>query len=969
MILFFSAEGKELSAPKASVFAEKRSRNPCMSRRHCMTFAEKILEAAQEGIVLLKNTDSVLPLKENETVSIFGRCQFDFYKCGMGSGGSVRAPYATSLTGSIPAANKELADIYRNWIRENPFDNGGGGWAAEPFFQKEMPVSPELAEKAAKISSKAIFVIGRNAGEDKDFLPQKGCWFLTDEEHTILKELCKAFENVIVVFNTCGIIDTSWIDSPEFSGRIKAAVYAWQGGQESGRACAHILTGKAVPSGKLSDTIARSLSDYPSTKNFATPGEALYEEDIYTGYRYFSTFAKDKILFPFGFGLSYTEFEVKLVSSSARDGIVTVSVSVKNTGSRFSGKEVVQLYCAAPQGKLGKPAKVLAAFKKTSLLKPGESETVELSFKLSDIASYDDSGVSGFKNAFVLEEGRYDVFLGTDSESARAVPVGGADAVYIEKTQVIEQLEQALAPEKEFFRIRPGEKKQDGMFALQQEKVPVISYSIAERIRENLPQEIPFTGNKGIQFQDVKERPELLDAFVAQLTPKELATLVRGEGMMSRKATMGIASVFGGVSESLHSYGIPVAGCADGPSGIRLDTGKEASLMPAGTQLACSWNVKLVRELFEFEGKELKENQIDTVLGPGINIHRNPLNGRNFEYFSEDPLLTGKMAAAIINGVSKEGPVPTIKHFACNSQETERRSHNSIVSERALRELYLKPFEIAVKEGNAASIMTSYNAVNGHFTASSYDLTQTILRREWKFDGLVMTDWWAQMNDCVKKGEGDIKLTASMVRARNDVYMIVDNDTAEKDGNSDNIESSLKNGSLTVAELQVCAKDILRFLMHSLVAHRSLRPLDNIPSFTPKIEALPQGEKAAEENVRFLCNGETRRIFFAPEDGIYNVIGLYSKPADETAVSQSVCNVLIDGEPTFAFECRSTEGKDTGAIIGQMKLAKGYYEISLEHTKPGITIKFVGFSRDISTASAVEFFTSEGEPKHERKHL
>lgn len=967
--MFFNLKKHSCALKAVFPAAGAAQKNGICPGRQCMTFAEKILEAAQEGIVLLKNQDGVLPLKENETVSIFGRCQFDFYKCGMGSGGSVRAPYATSLTGSIPAANRELADIYKKWIKENPFDNGGGGWAAEPFFQKEMPVSHELAEKAAAVSSKAVFVVGRNAGEDKDFLPQKGCWLLTDGERSILRELCSTFEHVIIVFNTCGIIDTSWIDSPEFSGRIKAAVYAWQGGQEAGRACANILTGKAVPSGKLSDTIARSLDDYPSTKNFATPGEAVYEEDIYTGYRYFSTFAKDRILFPFGFGLSYTEFEVKCVSSSFKDGIVTVNVSVKNTGSAFSGKETVQLYCSAPQGRLGKPAKVLAAFRKTSLLRPGESETLELSFTLGSIASYDDSGISGFKNAFVLEEGAYVILMGTDSESAQPVPVGNEDSVFIEKTYAVEKLEQALAPEKEFERIRPGEKNPDGTFALQKEMVPVISYSIAERIRENLPKEIPFTGDKGIRFQDILKNPQLLDAFVAQLSPKELSTLVRGEGMMSRKATMGIASVFGGVSEALYSYGIPVAGCADGPSGIRLDTGKEASLMPVGTMLACSWNVRLVQELFEFEGKELKENQIDTVLGPGINIHRNPLNGRNFEYFSEDPLLTGKMTSAIIQGVSKEGPLPTIKHFACNSQETERRSHNSVVSERALRELYLRPFEIAVKEGNAQSIMTSYNAVNGHFTASSYDLTSTILRKEWKFGGLVMTDWWARMNDCVKKGEGDIRLTASMVRSRNDVYMIVDNDTAEKDGNSDNIEASLSDGSLTVAELQVCAKDILTFLMRSPVAQRKLRPLNCIPSFTPKIEKLPEGAKAAEENVRFLCNGETKRFFLAPEDGIYNVIGLISKPADETTVSQSVCNVLIDGKPTFAFECRSTEGKDTGAIIGQMKLARGFYEISLEHTKPGITIRFVGLSRDISTASAAEYFTNEGEPKRERMHL
>ena len=269
-----------------------------------MTFAEKILEAAQEGIVLLRNNENTLPLSENETVSIFGRCQFDFYKCGMGSGGSVRSPYSTNLTDNIPMANKELAEIYRNWIKENPFDNGGGGWAMEPYFQKEFYVSAELAKNAAKVSKKAIFVVGRNAGEDKDFTKEKGCWLLTDEERNVIKEICSAFESVIIVFNSCGIIDTAWIDDEEFSEKIKSVLYAWQGGQESGRACANVLCGKSVPCGKLTDTIAKSIDDYPSTKNFATQNESFYMEDIYVGYRYFSTFAKEKILFPFGFGLS-----------------------------------------------------------------------------------------------------------------------------------------------------------------------------------------------------------------------------------------------------------------------------------------------------------------------------------------------------------------------------------------------------------------------------------------------------------------------------------------------------------------------------------------------------------------------------------------------------------------------------------------------------------------------------------------
>ncbi len=929
-----------------------------------MTFSEKILESAQEGIVLLKNDGGVLPLNHGETVSIFGRCQFDFYKCGMGSGGSVRAPYSTNLTDNVPCADKELAEIYRSWIRENPFDSAGGGWAAEPFFQKEMVVTKELAENAAKKSGKAIFVIGRNAGEDKDLIAEKGAWFLTDDEKNSIREICKFFKDVIIIFNTCGIIDTSWIFEKEFSA-VKAVLYAWQGGQEGGRACAKIITGDSVPSGKLSDTIAKKISDYPSTKNFGTQTKAFYEEDIFVGYRYFSTFAKEKILFPFGFGLSYTSFDVKFVSSEISGDGIKIRASVKNSGEKFSGKEVVQIYFEAPQGKLGKPSRQLAAFKKSRLLKPGESEELELEFKIAQMASYDDSGKSGFKNAFVLESGNYFFYLGTDSLSAEKIPCGKNESFSVEKTFVTEQLEAALMPEEKFSRLTPGEKKSDGNFSEEKENVPLMDYDLKLRIEKNLPAEIPFTGDRGIRFDDVKNDLSKLDDFVAQLSPKQLATLVRGEGMMSRKATPGIASVLGGVSEDLHALGIPVAGCSDGPSGIRLDTGKEASLMPVGTLLACSWNPDLVEELFEFEGEEIRRNEIDTILGPGINIHRNPLNGRNFEYFSEDPLLTGKITVAVLKGAEKKGVICTIKHFACNSQETQRRTHDSIVSERALREIYLKPFEIAVKEGGAKSIMTSYNSLNGHFTAGNYDLAKTILRKQWKYDGLVMTDWWANVNDCVQKGSGNVHQVASMVRSQNDAYMIVDNDAAEKNGNDDDISESLANGKLTVAELQVCAKDVIRFLTRSLVADRPLRDLDNIPSFSPVIAEIPSGEKAVEENVRFLCNGCTRRIFHAGEDGVYNVIGVYSKPADEKTVSQSVCNVLVDKNPTFAFECRSTEGKETAANIGQIRLKKGLYEISLLHTKPGIEIIFVALSREITTSSAVEYFPNEGESRRE----
>lgn len=916
-----------------------------------MTFAQKILEAAEEGIVLLKNERGTLPLGAHECVSVFGRGQFDFLKCGLGSGGSVHAPYSTNLIDNLPNANPALSKTYAHWIKENPFDNGSGGWAAEPFCQKEMPVTKELASGAATVSQKAVVVITRNAGEDKDMLAEKGSHFLTDEEMQNIQNICAAFEKVAIVFNTCGIIDLAWTQEAQFLDHITAIVFAWQGGQEAGRATANVLLGNTNPSGKLSDTIVRSIDDYLSTENFATSLDSFYREDIFVGYRFFNTFARERILYPFGFGLSYTQFSVEFSKVNFDGKTISVSARVKNNGGT-AGKEVVQIYVEAPQGKLGKPARVLAAFKKTQLLQPGQEETVSLSFEIASLASYDDSGASG--NAFcrVLESGEYSLYGGTDVSSAKQIPFAASDSLLLEQQIVVEKLESALAPTDSFKRIKVGEKLDNGNYKIEWEDVPRRTYDLAKRIEENLPREIPFTGNAGIQFADVLSGKKSQDAFVAQFTDEELATLVRGEGMASRKVTAGVASAFGGVSHALYEYGIPVAACADGPSGVRMDTGKEASLMPIGTLLACTWNPILVEELMRFEGEEIRANNVDTILGPGINIHRNPLAGRNFEYFSEDPLLTGMMTLATIRGIASSGAHATIKHFAANSRETSRRENNSIVSERALREIYLKAFEMAVKEGDVRSIMTSYNKINGIQSASNFDLNTTILRGEWKYQGLVMTDWWATMNDCVNGGESSLNNVAQMVCARNDVYMLAENDKAEKDGNGDNIKAALKQGFLTRAQLQVCAKDVLHFLQQCLVAKRPLRSLDDVVSFVPTISEEDDGTPAAEENFKFMKNGETKRRIKILEEDVYNFLALYSKSSDGT-VSQSVCNIKIDGHEALSLDCRTTEGKTVGVLIGLVKLAPGIYEITLEHTKPGIKIECIGFSRRISSAAGI----------------
>ena len=914
-----------------------------------MTFSEAMRQSAEEGIVLLRNEKESLPLCATDTVSIFGRMQFDYYRSGTGSGGSVHVPYITNITDELialsgekdmPAVDKELAAAYREWLKDNPFDNGGGAWASEPFCQKDMPISAEMAAKAASHSTKAIYVIGRNAGEDRDYVDQEGSWRLTAVERQNLKVLCDAFDKVIVLFNTSGIMDMAWLDDADFHGHITAAACVWEGGQEGGRAVANVLTGRAAPSGKLTDTIARSIGDYPSTAHFGNEKSNIYIEDIYVGYRYFLTFAKDKILFPFGYGLSYTGFSVDKVSATSSGDKISVSAVVTNTGTRYSGKEVVQVYCSAPQGKLGKPERVLAGFAKTKLLRPGESENVTVSFWLTSLASYDDSGATGNQYCYVLETGDYGFSVGTDSLSASPVPIDGKACLHLDNIRVVEKLRQCGAPVEAFQRLKPVAK--DGRYEESYEDTPLSKVDMARRIKENLPPALDYTGDRGICFDDLKKDASKLDDFVAQLSVQELAAMVRGEGMLSQKVTVGIAAAYGGITEALHNYGIPCAGCSDGPSGIRLDTGKEANLVPIGTQLACTWNLPLVAELYTFMGQDLANHKIDTLLGPGMNIHRNPLNGRNFEYFSEDPLLTGKIAAVEVAAMQKGGADGTIKHYAVNSQEAGRRSCNAVLSERALREIYLKGFEIAVKEGGANSVMTSYNPINGYQAASNYDVVNLILHKEWGFKGLVMTDWWADMNDCVTGGKASVRNTAFMVRARNDVYMVVDNDGAEINLYNDNTEEAIRNGSLTLGELQLCAKDIISFLLWAPVSKRPLRPLKEFLSFTPVLDAAPAGKKLVKDSEKFLCADKESVILHVEKEEMYDVNGCYVKGGD--TLSQSVCNILIDGKPAASLECRSTAGREAFVTAAQVHLVPGYYELTLVHTKPGIDVKFVTFS-------------------------
>lgn len=827
-------------------------------------------QVVSEGIVMLKNDNDALPLNPDDEIALFGRIQLHYYKSGTGSGGMVNVSKITGIPDGLlengVSVNEELLDVYRKWDSENPFDLGDG-WGKEPWSQTEMPLDEALVAHVSESSHTAIVIIGRTAGEEQDNSLHEGSYLLTAAEKDMLAKVRHHFPKMIVLLNVGNIIDMNEL----LSFDPDSVLYVWQGGMTGGTGTADVLTGKISPCGKLTDTIAANVNDYPFAPYFGDPYRNFYSEDIYVGYRYFETFARDKVLYPFGFGLSYTTFDIAITGAKQLSDKWDFTVKVTNTGN-YSGKEVVQIYCKAPQGRLGKPSRVLCGYEKTDTLAPGKSQVMTISVSNAQIASYDDSGVTGHAHCFVLEEGTYRFYAGSDVRSAKEFYHCPQNS-----TEVISRHEQALAPVESFDRIHP--EISEGRYVIRMENVPLSHVDEAKRRQDNLPKEIPFTGDKGIRLADVKNGTHTMDEFIAQLTDYDLSCMIRGEGMNSPKVTAGTAAAFGGVSDELTALGIPCGCCDDGPSGMRLDCGTKAFSLPNGTMIACTFNRTLIRELFSLTGLEMIANKVDCLLGPGMNIHRHPLNGRNFEYLSEDPFLTGTIASAQLKGLHSAGVTGTIKHFCGNNQETDRHDTNAVISERALREIYLKGFEIAVKEGNADSIMTTYGPVNGVWTAANYDLTTQILRNDWGFTGFAMTDWWAKIN---RRGQAvDKSDLAAMAMAQNDVYMVCSCGAQ----NDDNILASLKDGSLQRSELQRCAANICRFLMNTHAMNR-------------------------------LLGTECR-------------INIINRPADESDVDESTVKFYeLDGDLTIDLSDICTD-KGTNYSFGLDILTAGTYEMTL----------------------------------------
>lgn len=756
-------------------------------------YAALARQAAAEGCVLLKNENQTLPLKRGDRVAVFGRMAFHYYKSGLGSGGLVNTRYVVSILDALRkeeniTVDETLLGVYENWIKEHPYDEGEG-WGKVPWSQEEMPLSDEVLQAAAD-NDVALVIIGRTAGEDQDNSAKPGSYLLTETEKELITKVSRTFPRTAVLLNVGNIIDMKWVREANPS----AVLYVWQGGQEGGNGVCDVLSGRVNPCGKLTDTIAEDISDYPSTENFGDTKRNEYREDIYVGYRYFETFAKERVMYPFGFGLSYTTFSVA-AEAEVQEMSVRVRADVTNTGA-VSGKEVVQVYVKAPAAALGTPERVLCGYAKTKTLKPKETQTLEFEIKKSTFASYDDSGVTGHRDCFVLLEGTYEIYVGTDVRTA--VPAGS----YEQKLTVVEQLTEVCAPQKPFVRMV---RHKD---AVAYEETPKRQYSPYERVEK--PEEIACTGDRGYRLCDVYDKKISMEKFVAQLSDEDLIMLFRGEGMCSPKVTPGTAAAFAGLTDSLRAFGIPAACASDGPSGMRMDCGTKAFSLPNGTLLGCTFDTALVKELYTMTGYELRSNRVDTLLGPGLNIHRNPLNGRNFEYISEDPFLTGTMGAAQLQGLNVVGATGTIKHFAANNQETKRHEADPVVSVRALREIYFRGFEIAVKEGPARSVMTTYGPLNRIWTAGNYDLNTIVLRKEWGFSGIVMTDWWAKAN--YEGQDADQKLHAVMAEAQNDIYMVTADATDMK---QDDMLQKLKDGELTRGQLQRNAINILQFVLQS----------------------------------------------------------------------------------------------------------------------------------------------------------
>ena len=793
--------------------------------------------AAAEGMVLLKNENGVLPVRKGTRAALFGKAGADYVKGGGGSG-DVTVAYIRNLIDGMRIKEQEgkvllyepLNEFYEDQVQQQYAQGIVPGMTSEPA----LPES--LLKGAAAFADLAIISICRFSGENWDRTTQldsgrktrtelsgvetalldragrifeRGDFYLSAAEEKMICQVKALFEKVVIVLNTGGTISASWFaQDPE----ISSVLMAWQAGMEGGLAEADILCGDVNPSGKLADTFAGRLEDYPYSENFHEALEYVnYTEDVYVGYRYFETIpGKDRLVcYPFGYGLSYTEFRltpldcsvkgIELLKSAPEESsfrtifesddapCIEVQVQVTNIGT-LAGKEVVQFYSSAPQGRLGKPVRELKAFFKTPLLNPGESSAVLLRIAAADLASFDDLGKIR-ESAWVLEKGKYSFYLGTSVRDTVCLDL----VLELEKDIVVEDAHTYCAPASLPERLLADGRLEplplrDNMSPVSVweglEKAGIFAPDTRARKGEDLVRD---RSRDPVSLEKAADGSADFEDFFAQLSLEDKISLLCGQ------PNTGVANTFG--MGNLPEYGVPSVMTADGPAGLRIQpgVGVTTTAFPCATLLACTWNQELVQEIGIAGGMEVKENNIGVWLTPAMNIHRSPLCGRNFEYYSEDPLLAGKMAAALILGIQSCGVSACAKHFACNNKETNRFESDSRLSQRALREIYLKPFEIAVKEAAPWMIMTSYNIINGIRASENTELITGILRGEWGFGGMLTTDWW---NHASQPAE---------ICAGNDVKMGC--------GYPEKVLDACRAGELTEEEIDNCARRVLRMIL------------------------------------------------------------------------------------------------------------------------------------------------------------
>lgn len=727
-------------------------------------------KGAQEGTVLLKNDNNLLPLKKGTRVAIFGKAQIDYIKVGRGSG-DVFSPYTRNIYEGLKLKNyhvqifDKLSLYYKDIVMN--CDN--------VLTLDEPEISECLLNEAKAFADTAIITLNRisEEGFDRKNDETDSYYYLSKNEKDMIDTVSNNFKNVIVLLNTGAIIDTSWFADND---KIQSALLIWQGGMEGGLATADILVGEVNPSGKLVDTVAKTFNDYPSSETFHESDDYVkYTEDIFVGYRYFETIPnkKDCVVYPFGYGLSYTTFELSQAFGFSVNNNILISINVKNTGNH-AGKEVVQIYFQPPTGSISKPAMNLCAFAKTRLLSPGEEEMLTLSFNIDDMASYDDLGDIQ-KSAYILEKGTYKFHIGTSIRNTIKLEY----EYTLSENIIVKQLTSYCVPERLGKRLIS-----DGAY---------ISVDDCVAKRKTFPVQYDCKSQIPTQDEDVKKLIDVyngevyLNDFISQLTDKEMINLLHGQPNTGVAATRGMGN--------LSKYGIPNAMTVDGPAGVRtyFSTGIRTTAFPIATMLACTWNLSLVEEIGSAAALEVKENNLAIWLAPALNIHRSPLCGRNYEYYSEDPFITGKMASAMVKGIQKQNIAATPKHFACNNKETNRMESDSIVSERALREIYLRGFEICVKEANPKLIMTSYNLLNGIRTSENTELITGILRGEWGYNGLVVSDWWNHASHFAE--------------------IIAGNDVRMPDTSTTDAEEKYVQGLLSRNQLAVSVKRLLELLL------------------------------------------------------------------------------------------------------------------------------------------------------------